>query len=376
MKLNLLTIALLLFCASLKAQHQQKNYFLYQITANQALHLAQQKVFQPDSSYFYQLVDSSQTSLFNKYPYGHFLLVHAGAKEVNVSLVNRCSFRAEILETKGELMIEVLDTNNQIIKDARVHIGKSLVSFDAATQTYRKKKWKKKKSSLLIEVGEEWLMYDLKSQKIKRYRRSFFSKINPIRWGKFLYRKIVQPKYPDFKGYMVLNQPRFRPGDTLKLKAYLTTEKGKPLKEPLRLDLRSRGKLAWRKMIGPEKKGRYYVELVLSDSLDLTLDTHQGLTFFKKHRKDWTQVYRQAFQYEDYQLDEAEYSLKTNKGKYNWGEAVEIEAYGQYKTGLYLPDASLRLELLVAPPHYPKPCLLYTSPSPRDRTRSRMPSSA
>ena len=27
--------------------------------------------------------------------------------------------------------------------------------------------------------------------------------------------------------------------------------------------------------------------------------------------------------------------------------------------------------------HYvPKPCLLYTSPSPRDRTRSRMPSSA
>ena len=27
-------------------------------------------------------------------------------------------------------------------------------------------------------------------------------------------------------------------------------------------------------------------------------------------------------------------------------------------------------------PHYLDPCLLYTSPSPRDRTRSRMPSSA
>ena len=26
--------------------------------------------------------------------------------------------------------------------------------------------------------------------------------------------------------------------------------------------------------------------------------------------------------------------------------------------------------------YHPKPCLLYTSPSPRDRTRSRMPSSA
>ena len=40
----------------------------------------------------------------------------------------------------------------------------------------------------------------------------------------------------------------------------------------------------------------------------------------------------------------------------------------------------LRLRLGIEPLsgyfHFPKNCLLYTSPSPRDRTRSRMPSSA
>ena len=41
------------------------------------------------------------------------------------------------------------------------------------------------------------------------------------------------------------------------------------------------------------------------------------------------------------------------------------------------PSRSLKLftALSLARPQ-PKPCLLYTSPSPRDRTRSRMPSSA
>ena len=36
------------------------------------------------------------------------------------------------------------------------------------------------------------------------------------------------------------------------------------------------------------------------------------------------------------------------------------------------PDFGLLVKLL----HHPNSCLLYTSPSPRDRTRSRMPSSA
>ena len=52
------------------------------------------------------------------------------------------------------------------------------------------------------------------------------------------------------------------------------------------------------------------------------------------------------------------------------GQAVDIEI--QAKEILYLKET---LNGLMAE-HTGQPCLLYTSPSPRDRTRSRMPSSA
>ena len=45
------------------------------------------------------------------------------------------------------------------------------------------------------------------------------------------------------------------------------------------------------------------------------------------------------------------------------------------ETGLFEVDIERTANIWLGP-HYDKSCLLYTSPSPRDRTRSRMPSSA
>ena len=48
----------------------------------------------------------------------------------------------------------------------------------------------------------------------------------------------------------------------------------------------------------------------------------------------------------------------------------DIAQFTAFKDG----EDGVRYEKLID--HYLSPCLLYTSPSPRDRTRSRMPSSA
>ena len=50
----------------------------------------------------------------------------------------------------------------------------------------------------------------------------------------------------------------------------------------------------------------------------------------------------------------------------NSGDRIRFETYDA-RTGTILSETDLIL---------PNTCLLYTSPSPRDRTRSRMPSSA
>ena len=68
-------------------------------------------------------------------------------------------------------------------------------------------------------------------------------------------------------------------------------------------------------------------------------------------------------------------SSGTNKpASLNWGEmgyVTGIGSYGgtnQYKDRIFVGDDGSNV--------FPVGCLLYTSPSPRDRTRSRMPSSA
>ena len=49
----------------------------------------------------------------------------------------------------------------------------------------------------------------------------------------------------------------------------------------------------------------------------------------------------------------------------------------EYTIQVYKKQASMELfDLLDGPVVYPMTCLLYTSPSPRDRQKSRMPSSA
>jgi len=59
-----------------------------------------------------------------------------------------------------------------------------------------------------------------------------------------------------------------------------------------------------------------------------------------------------------------------------------VEAMGWYREDSAWPQTprniaiSLSLEAAEVLEHFQWTCLLYTSPSPRDRTRSRMPSSA
>ena len=153
--------------------------------------------------------------------------------------------------------------------------------------------------------------------------------------------KIKDPKYG---GYMVLNKPEYRPGDTLKMKAYLVDKKGRYPKGPIKLRNLKYGysgkSLA---ALFPDENGNITYEVILDDSLELELDRNYYVSFQNKYLRK----FNQSFRFKDYQLDEVKYDFKLKKSSYFYGDTVRFLA-----------------------------CLLYTSPSPRDATLSRMPSSA
>ena len=69
------------------------------------------------------------------------------------------------------------------------------------------------------------------------------------------------------------------------------------------------------------------------------------------------------------------YYIKFNTGKEVTGTAKEIVTQLRNESRL-LAITPRKYARLVAKSYEMSTCLLYTSPSPRDRTRSRMPSSA
>ena len=58
------------------------------------------------------------------------------------------------------------------------------------------------------------------------------------------------------------------------------------------------------------------------------------------------------------------------------GEYINLTAEDKFRIAKKLDDFGIPYVEGGWPGSNPKDCLLYTSPSPRDRTRSRMPSSA
>lgn len=136
-------------------------------------------------------------------------------------------------------------------------------------------------------------------------------------------------------GYVVLNQPRYLPGDTLRAKAYVANRKGRPRKHPLRFLVEGQGQQRFTQIVSPKKAGHFEVEMVLKDSLRLD---QSYAAVFQSPRKlprclrdyyDPSDVHWQLeadFKYEDYQLDIVQYHLKVGpSGYYNHQDTVWLE---------------------------------------------------
>lgn len=160
-------------------------------------------------------------------------------------------------------------------------------------------------------------------------------------------------------GYVVLNQPRYLPGDTLKAKAYVANRKGRPRKRPLRFLIEGQGQQRFTQMVSPQKAGHFEVEIAVKDSL--RLDQSYAAVFQSSRKlprclRDYyepSDVHWQLeadFKYEDYQLNVVQYHLKVGRnGYYNRQDTVWIEL--QAVDANQQPVPAGRAQLWVSPIH-------------------------
>lgn len=341
---------------------------IYKITAEEAEIFFKFPETEMEDKYFHTFVDTFSTNRYLKKETlnGHFLFVKATNDELDVLLESFLTISAVPLNNRRDLAIQVVDSLGKLIEDAEVFFGKKKLKYDKSTQAFRKKKVNKG-GFLKVKANGETVFYQVNDRvKIsvfkKRYYRFRSTKIGwvvttPLRWGGkvwYFFKRGIQDSWWNWnifrrrkkdkshRGYIVLNQPKYQPGDTVKVKAYLTNHKGKPLTRDLQLKFYQQYNRPISTIsISPNSKGNYVYEFVLGDSLKL--DQSYGLDFFYKKKKKTKRVMSHYFYYEDYQLDEVDYTFKTTKKEYGSDEKTILLAEGKDKNGWTIPDGQIEL---------------------------------
>lgn len=356
--------------------------YVYQISNAQAEKVCRAKIWQADSTFFHTLRDSfpADSSLQRALPQGHYLIARIVKNQLKIDLLSVQPFDVAVLNNSADLNIAVHSTAGKPLANAVVSIDGQRIPFDRRTQTYRLRK-SNQRGFLRVEHGGLAVFYDLSRQRnnpwTKRlvnntplryvYRPVEFVLRAPVdllmslspRHGHRTYRMrrlfhnvgrgitcIFNPsecERDQWQGYMVFNKPKFMPGDTVRLKAFVTNRKGRPLKDSVSVMMYPE----WDRpvnlgRIAPYLPGSYDFEFALHDSLKLQLDRKIRVELQKKPRFGYMES---VFRYEDYELKSLQFSLRAD-GDYQYrGKPYRLHLKGTDENELTLPDA--RTELLL-----------------------------
>jgi TonB-dependent SusC/RagA subfamily outer membrane receptor len=384
----------MLFSCSLIAQTFENNSkeshytYIFKLTDDEAEKLYQENFNQLDSTFFHTLVDSFITENVyegNLEP-GHYIKAKIFKNILEYSLSTVQDFKIEILDNSTDLLIQVFDDQGKVINNADLSIKGKKLRFDKKLQAYKEKK-SNKKGLLKVKYNGLVCYYqldrELNNPKITRLTKKIVWGTpirivwRPIRYAVMLpidgvkslihlrkvgtinrtywffrypmntFNRMLRPFNNFFDKYSfdnrytsltLLNQPKYKPGDTVRFKTYIANVNGKPLNKTIQLKLGQ----TLIKELKPYHKGGYADEFVLHDSLNLMLDRSYPL-FFKPIKKKYGHYSQGNFHYEEYELKSTNLKMKTNTDIHYKNNDLSVFLKGTDENDLNLQDARYEL---------------------------------
>lgn len=309
--------------------------FIYKISNDEVKTLYKNEDSAVPEQYFHTLTDfyPTDSAYRKKLPAGHYLFIKSVAGKLDCELESVNNLEMHILNNNRDLLLVFQDTSGAEIKSLNPKVKKRTIRFDEKLNAYRISKTNKQgfvyagheghlnifsikrrynntlpartKRRVLgtfpINILVSPVTYTVQSVKsLIKYQR-----IDPPRIY-YRARNVFEPK--NHSGYVVLNKPEFKPGDTVKLKAFIVTKKGKPVQKKLSVHLSGYSPRFNKNMgeISPYRKGAYVFEFVLNDSLKLSLDKNYTIYLEDKGENDYPSA---SFNYEHYELKQNVFSL-------------------------------------------------------------------
>lgn len=384
---NLVTLLLSIWVCTAQGQtplqnslHTSAQQYIYRITDAEAQYIIS-KGIRPGKAeaYLHTLVDSTPINgVLPQLGAGHYLLAHAQENSLLLSLHPVANNQVKIINNYRNLAVMVHDSMGNILPNAQVTLRKKHLHFDAATQTYRLNRFRKK-GLLKVQYNRATSFYPLANSFHKN--RTLWQKIKwsfPLKYisnwlrpkrkyrSRHNYFSGTVPYQNNFHAYFVYSKPRYKPGDTVRFKAYILPKKSKLVDRPLLLRLSNRDLdidtiLA---TVQPYRAGGYEGQLVLNDSLDLDLDddyllTLEELSSRKYNLDDYDGdldddeyvlqrkvLAKGIFAYEEYELDQVKFTARADKSNHGPGNHVAVFAKATDENDLPIADGRLQVTLL------------------------------
>lgn len=365
--------------ASIRTSHYR---YIYSISPKQALKLYK-NIAEADEDYLYSLVDSFPVN--NKRPglkEGNYLEVYALSNRLHYELLSIGDLQMKLVNNKRDLAVALHTKMGGNISDAKVSLKGKKLSYDAKTKTYRLNK--SRKSGNLQVIYHNTAFYfpvnaykrqvrvweTVKRKLVKTFPVKQIKKLidrirdeAPAYLSYFYYQVPYEQK---FRGYMVFNKPKYKPGDTVKIKAFVMNKKGRGIKNQLFLRLTGDGFVTDTILanLHPYRRGGYTYEFVLSDSLDLDLDEGYLVTLEEQRSRKYDvhnyngnldeEVYarkrkivmRGRFTFEEYELNSIRFTARADKKEHQHGEPVNVFLKATDENDLPVMDGRFELTLL------------------------------
>mgnify|MGYP001182383292 CR=1 FL=1 len=374
----------------LKSSQSGHFKYIFSITDEEAKNIYSHDLSVADLSYFHTLVDSFPFNLpYSKaLPPGHYLQAGIGGSDQILTITSVSDFNVFVLNNTSDLSVQVTDLNGQPLSGAVVKLNSKKLKYDEAKKIYSDKK-SNRRGLLEVRVGNHTQYIQLEREEnnsaIKRAYYSVFYRTplkyiwRPVRFFLFLpidgIRTIVNhhpqgsiwrlsyffsegmyrlfdrfSRYNDhyswrfeenINGYMVFDKPRYRPGDTVRLKAFITGRRGKPVCQDLNVVLFANyepGKKI--QTISPVRDGSYIFEFPIHDSLKIKLDGDCRIELKDSKYRVYSTGY---FRYEDYELKKNKLIVKCDNKIQHKGNPLKLSIKAIDDNGLILQDAKAEI---------------------------------
>jgi hypothetical protein len=335
MKSILIFITSLFFLNLVSAQNITDNklygltYKVYMLDSTQAKTIYVQNRVTDTVDLFTNLHSVQYTdSVFDKtkLPKGHYLIAKANGTNINYETFEVEYFQIRTYGYNGEAWVYISNFKGEILKDVRFTIKGEQFTYHEDCNCYpvpdlKGNGWAK------IAYNDQFTYINIDGYKApkEKYKNSKNNYNNKV----FSATRILP-------GYIAFNQPKYQLDDTVKTKAFLVKENGKPWKRKVKFnvyDLSDGKKLAHSELLSPVTEGAFVYDFPIPDTFDI--DQTYRVEYTTKRDK---LLKNHDFRVEDYQLGNTTYTAAQQKSLYHLGEKPTLILEGKDANGLPLMD--------------------------------------